>query len=82
MALAQREGDVGTVAGPQVQVGAAEAHRVHVEDDVVGSGTDWPVTTGFSDELSLHLLRSLQRKVLGAVGRAPRPGPTAPDVRR
>jgi hypothetical protein len=31
--------------------------------DVVGSGRDWPTTTGLSDAESLLLLRSVQRKI-------------------
>jgi hypothetical protein len=35
--------------------------------EVLGSGSDWPNTSGIPDEESLHLLRSLQRKI-GATG--------------
>jgi hypothetical protein len=31
--------------------------------DVVGSGRDWPTTTGLGDAESLALLRSVQRKI-------------------
>ncbi len=31
--------------------------------DVIGSGHDWSITTGFRDDETLRLLRSLQRKV-------------------
>jgi hypothetical protein len=31
--------------------------------DVVGSGLDWRITTGFSDEATIGLLRGLQRKL-------------------
>jgi hypothetical protein len=31
--------------------------------DVVGSGLDWPITTGLSDAESLVLLRQVQRKM-------------------
>ncbi len=31
--------------------------------DVVGAGLDWSIVTGFSDELSIQRLRSIQRKM-------------------
>lgn len=31
--------------------------------DVVGSGIDWPITTGFDDEQTVGLLRGAQRKL-------------------
>ncbi len=31
--------------------------------DVVGSGLDWPITTGITDEETIRLLRGLQRKL-------------------
>jgi hypothetical protein len=34
--------------------------------DVFGSGWDWSVTTGFSDEETIRILRSLQRKIARA----------------
>lgn len=34
---------------------------------VLGSGSDWPITSGIPDDESLQLLRSLQRKI-GATG--------------
>lgn len=30
---------------------------------VVGAGADWPITTGFSDQESLQLLRTVQKKL-------------------
>ncbi len=33
--------------------------------DLVGSGTDWPATTGFSDDRTVRLLRSIQSKLVG-----------------
>ncbi|GAT71431.1 hypothetical protein PS9374_07122 [Planomonospora sphaerica] len=35
--------------------------------DVVGSGWDWSTTTGFSDEETIRLLRSVQRKIARAL---------------
>lgn len=32
--------------------------------DLVGSGMDWWVTTGFGDEATVRLLRSVQRKLV------------------
>jgi hypothetical protein len=37
--------------------------------DVVGSGIDWRSTTGLSDEDTIVLLRSVQRKVLSRIAR-------------
>jgi hypothetical protein len=41
--------------------------------DLIGSGVDWPMTTGFTDEDSIRLLRSVQRKLarLAREGSAP-----------
>jgi hypothetical protein len=33
--------------------------------NVIGSGVEWPITTGLSDEATIRLLRSVQRKVVG-----------------
>jgi hypothetical protein len=35
--------------------------------DVFGSGCDWSITTGISDEDTIRILRSLQRKIARAV---------------
>ena len=35
--------------------------------DVVGLGVDWPATTGLPDELSITLLRGIQRNVARVV---------------
>jgi hypothetical protein len=32
--------------------------------DYFGAGVEWPIVTGFSDEESIRLLRSLQRKLI------------------
>jgi hypothetical protein len=32
--------------------------------NVVGSGWDWAITTGFADESTLKTLRALQRKIV------------------
>ena len=39
------------------------AVEVVFASDVVGSGLDWPTTTGFSDIESIGLLRGIQRKM-------------------
>ncbi len=39
------------------------ATEIVFASDVLGSGHDWSVTTGFSDTHTLALLRSIQRKV-------------------
>jgi hypothetical protein len=31
--------------------------------DLVGSGVDWPTTTGFNDNETIRLLRSIQREL-------------------
>ncbi|MGW6728319.1 hypothetical protein ACWF9G_20670 [Nocardia sp. NPDC055029] len=36
--------------------------------DIVGSGVEWPTTTGFSDVETIQVLRLLQRKLGRAVG--------------
>jgi hypothetical protein len=35
--------------------------------DVVGSGLDWSITTGYSDAESIAMLRTIQVKILRAV---------------
>ncbi|MFD8782806.1 hypothetical protein [Kitasatospora sp. NPDC059599] len=35
--------------------------------DLVGSGTEWSTTTGFADEATIRMLRSIQRKLGGIV---------------
>ncbi|WP_282778381.1 hypothetical protein [Nocardia sp. CC201C] len=37
--------------------------------DVFGSGQDWSITTGFSDEQTIRILRGLQRKIGRALRR-------------
>jgi hypothetical protein len=41
------------------------AAEVVFASDVVGSGVDWSSTTTWTDEESIRLLRSIQRKVAG-----------------
>jgi hypothetical protein len=43
------------------------ATEVVFASDVVGSGTDWSVTTGFSDAETIQLLRSVQRTLTSEV---------------
>ncbi|MET8774534.1 hypothetical protein ABZV58_05860 [Nocardia sp. NPDC004654] len=38
--------------------------------DVFGSGTDWSITTGFSDAETIKILRGLQRKIGGTLREA------------
>lgn len=40
--------------------------EVAFASDVVGSGVEWSITTGMSDEETLRLLRSIQRKLVRA----------------
>jgi hypothetical protein len=39
------------------------ATEIAFASDVFGSGWDWSITTGLSDEETIRLLRSLQRKI-------------------
>ena len=39
------------------------ATEVVFASDVVGSGSDWQATVGWSDEVTIHTLRELQRKL-------------------
>lgn len=43
------------------------ATEVSFASDVVGSGHDWSITTGFSDEETIRILRSIQRKLARTV---------------
>ena len=43
---------------------ALVATEIVFASDVVGSGLDWPTTTGLSDENTIRTLRGLQRKIL------------------
>ncbi|QKE86072.1 hypothetical protein HL663_12370 [Arthrobacter sp. NEB 688] len=48
------------------------ATEVVFASDVIGSGGDWQITTGFGDEATLGMLRSLQRRMVmcrGVVGK-------------
>jgi hypothetical protein len=38
--------------------------------DLIGSGVDWPTTTGFTDQESIRILRSIQRKLASITRRA------------
>jgi hypothetical protein len=46
------------------------ATEIAFVSDVMGSGWDWSITTGYSDDLTLRTLRALQRKMVtgGVVG--------------
>ncbi|MFZ2503887.1 MAG: hypothetical protein WAW88_14585 [Nocardioides sp.] len=46
------------------------ATEIAFASNVMGSGLEWPITTGFEDEATLKILRSLQRKIVtgGVVG--------------
>jgi hypothetical protein len=50
------------------------ATEIVFASDVVGAGTDWPVTTGLSDQETVAALRAIQKKIGRALYRA---GPTA-----
>ena len=43
------------------------ATEIVFASDVVGSGFEWPTTTGLSDASSLEVLRGLQRKLVGGL---------------
>jgi hypothetical protein len=45
------------------------ATEIVFASDVVGAGMDWSITTGLSDEETIKVLRTIQRKI----GRALRP---------
>ena len=49
--------------GPPCWTGAARRSPRMFASDVVGSGLDWRITSGISDEESVGLLRGLQRKL-------------------
>ena len=42
------------------------ATEIVFASDVVGSGVEWPMTTGLGDAETLELLRTLQRKLVAA----------------
>lgn len=42
--------------------------------DLAGSGVEWSMTTGFTDEATIRTLRSIQRKLAGTVRPATGPG--------
>jgi hypothetical protein len=42
------------------------ATEIVFASDVFGSGVDWQTTTGLADELTIQVLRSIQRKVARA----------------
>lgn len=44
------------------------ATEIVFASDLVGSGSDWPDTVGMSDDDTIRLLRSVQRKVIREVG--------------
>jgi hypothetical protein len=50
------------------------ATEIVFASDLVGSGCDWPITTGCSDEDTLAALRRIQRKLPGSVFAAARGG--------
>jgi hypothetical protein len=43
------------------------ATEIVFASDLVGSGWDWSITTGFSDDHTLAVLRGLQRKLIGSL---------------
>ena len=66
------------------------ATEITFASNVMGSGSGWPITTGFDDQSTIKVLRSLQRKIVtgGVVGvtlgtRTPRrPRPIRPESQR
>ena len=62
------------------------ATEIVFASNVMGSGWEWPITTGFEDEATLRILRSLQRKIVtgGVIGvalgtRPPKRGAISPE---
>lgn len=51
------------------------ATEVVFVSNVVGSGLDWTITTGFSDSETITVLRAIQRKLSGTVNKPPLAGP-------
>ncbi|TDO51450.1 hypothetical protein EV643_103187 [Kribbella sp. VKM Ac-2527] len=43
------------------------ATEIAFSSDVVGSGYEWPTTTGWSDEVTVKTLRAIQRKLVRLV---------------
>jgi hypothetical protein len=43
------------------------ATEIVFASDVFGSGCDWAITTGITDEVAIRILRSLQRKIARSV---------------
>ncbi len=43
------------------------ATEIVFASDVMGSGVEWPTTTGLDDQRSLEVLRGLQRKLVGGL---------------
>ncbi len=43
------------------------ATEIVFASDLIGSGVEWATTTGFSDDESIRLLRSIQRKLASIV---------------
>jgi len=46
------------------------ATEIVFASDVVGAGMDWSITTGLSDEETIRVLRTIQRKISRALGSA------------
>ncbi|MFE0630874.1 hypothetical protein ACFW3D_28430 [Streptomyces sp. NPDC058864] len=45
--------------------------------DLVGSGVEWPITTGTDDDATLRILRGIQRKLARTVSAYYRKRPSA-----
>ena len=70
------EGGVGTVAAgvwaaprPLAEPTRAVLTELVFASDLVGSGVDWATTTGFNDDETIRLLRSIQRKLVSIARR-------------
>lgn len=46
------------------------ATEIVFASDVVGAGTNWPITTGLSDQETITALRTIQKKIGHALRRA------------
>lgn len=61
-ALREDLATLSDLPGAHWQRALAATELVHVSDRW-GAGVEWPTTTGFSDEETIRLIRSIQRKL-------------------
>jgi len=65
---------VGEPLTPQDWRRVIAATEIVFASDVFGSGLDWSITTGFSDEQTIKILRRVQRTIGSALHRHRRDG--------